>query len=107
MTPSTYPYLALSLVETFEPLARRQGVSTVARSPGGFLAAYRRARGAWRRLPAAWIAKRAGFIARHMAQLEGRNEPLVDEDGMPTRRHLALIMWAYSPIGSRLRRLTP
>lgn len=99
-----YPYLALSLVSAFEPAARQRGVSEVARSPRGFLAAYRRAGGDWRRLPASWVAKRDGFVARHLAQLEGRGEPLVDDEGMPTRRHLALIMWAYSPVGTRLRR---
>lgn len=102
---SSYPYLSLRLVDDFEPIARRRGVSKVARSPRGFLAAYRGARGDVRRLPVDWIIQRDRFIARHLAQLEGRGEPVVDEDGMPTRRHLALIMWAYSPMGKKLRSL--
>lgn len=98
MRRPTYPYLALATINALEPAARRRGVSEVARSPRGFLAAYRGAKGDWRRLPDDWIVKRAGFVARHLAQLEGRGEALMDPDGMPTRRHLALIMWAYSPL---------
>ncbi len=98
MRRPTYPYLALSTITALEPAARRRGVSEVARSPRGFLAVYRGAKGDWRRLSEDWIAKRDGFIARHLAQLEGRGEALIDPDGMPTRRHLALIMWAYSPL---------
>jgi hypothetical protein len=98
MRSPTYPYLALSTINALEPVARRRGVSEVARSPRGFLAAYRGAKGDWRRLSDDWRVKRDGFIARHLAQLEGRHEALMDPDGMPTRRHLALIMWAYSPL---------
>jgi hypothetical protein len=45
----------------------------------------------------AWQAKRAGFIARHTAQIDQRAEPLWGAHGQPTRRHLALAVWAYSP----------
>jgi len=51
-------------------------------------------------LPEKWVRKRNGFVARHMAQMQ--NEPWYDENGMPTRRHLALIMWAYSPDAENL-----
>lgn len=98
MQRPAYPYLALSTINALEPAARRRGVAEVARSPRGFLAAYRGAKGDWRRLPDDWVVKRDGFIARHLAQLEVRGEALIDPDGLPTRRHLALIMWAYSPL---------
>jgi len=96
-----HKFLPLSKVERYVPLARRLGVSTVARGPRGFLAAYRRAGGEPRGLSANWLAKREAFIARHMAQVATRGEPLT-RNGAPSRRHLALIMWAYSPLGSRL-----
>lgn len=92
----SHKFLALSVVETYVPLARQLGVSEVARSPRGFLTAYRRAGGKPQNLSPAWLAKREAFIARHMAQIEGRGEPL-SRGGEPSRRHLALIMWAYSP----------
>ena len=76
---------------------RAQGVSMVARSPRGFLTAWKRAGGNVAKLSPYWQRRRAGFIARHVAQLEKRGEPLRDRLGRPTRRHLALIAWAMSP----------
>jgi hypothetical protein len=65
------------------------------------LPAYKRA-GSATALPDYWKRKREAFIARHVAQVQQRNEPLWDLDGRPSRRHLALIMWAYSPTAGRL-----
>jgi hypothetical protein len=92
-----YPWLPLSQVEKFVPDAKARGVSEVARSSSGFLGAYRRAGGDTNAMSEAWHVKRDGFIARHMAQVRANGEALVDADGYPSRRHLALIMWAYSP----------
>jgi hypothetical protein len=72
-------------------------MGSVARSKRGFLAAYAKAGGNLSRLSAFWKKKRAGFINRHTAQMRKRREPLFDKSGQPTRRHLALIMWAASP----------
>ena len=91
-------WLPLDLVLEFEPLAESLGVSEVARSKRGFLTAYKEARGP-KGLSEEWANKRDAFIARHMAQVEQNDEPLWEKDGLPTRRHLALIMWAYSPVG--------
>jgi len=95
-------YLPLSVVEEYAPLAKRLDVSVVARSRRGFLAAYRRAGGNFDDLPETWRRTRWAFVSRHMAQLRGRGEPLFLEPGVPSRRHLALIMWAYSPAPSKL-----
>lgn len=97
-----YRFLPLRVVEEFEPLAKARGVSVVARSRQGFLGAYRRAGGRKSSLGDHWTAKRDGFIARHMAQAKAGHEPLFEPDGTPTRRHLALIMWAFSPCPSLL-----
>lgn len=94
-----YGMLSLRTVHKWEPLAARLGVSKVARSNRGFLAAletYGR-----RSLPPAWRRKRSNFIKRHMAQVRKRAEALM-KNGKPTRRHLALIMWAYSPLKGRI-----
>jgi len=98
------PYLSLSIINRFVPLARELGVSAVARGSGGFLPAYRRAGGNPDRLSDHWADKRDAFVARHMAQVKAHGEPLW-EDGLPTRRHLALIMWAYSPNPSKLSKI--
>lgn len=97
----SHRFLSLSTIARYESLARKRGVSEVARSPSGFLPAYKRA-GSAAKLPDAWRKKREAFIARHMAQVEQRYEPLWGPDGWPTRRHLALIMWAYSPAAGKL-----
>jgi hypothetical protein len=52
-----------------EPAMRRLGVSTVARSPRGFLTAWKRAGGDPAKLSAYWRRRRAGFIARHETQV--------------------------------------
>jgi hypothetical protein len=59
-------------------------VSTVARSPRGFLTAYREVNGHAARLSDAWRQRREAFIARHLAQLEQRGEPILGADGKPT-----------------------
>lgn len=94
-------YLSEATVNRWRPLAAKLGVSSVARSSKGFLSAYRRAGGDPNRLSDYWANRRDNFVKRHMAQVKKRGEPLW-EDGVPTRRHLALIMWAYSPTASRL-----
>ncbi len=99
MTPR--PFLPLDVVELYVPLAAEWGVSTVARSPRGFLRQYQDAAGRPERLSDYWVRRRQGFIERHLAQVVLRGEPLF-ADGVPTRRHLALIMWAFSPRASRL-----
>lgn len=86
--------LSLRTVLAWEPLMAELGVSEVARSPRGFLRAYERHRGS---LTDYWARRREGFVARHMAQMVGRDESLYDRRGLPTRRHLALVAWAYSP----------
>lgn len=91
-----YSYLPLRVIIKYLPLMRRQGVSKNARSPRGFIAAYRRAGGDPNKLSDAWAKKRDAFIKRHLAQVRQRGETLW-QGGEPTRRHLALIAWAYSP----------
>lgn len=107
----SYAWLSLSTIEKALPFAEQRGVSAVARSPIGFFSAYKKARG----VPfsdnspnAFWSRKRDAFIRRHMAQVNLRREPLWEKDkagnSRPTRRHLALIVWAYSPTPERLER---
>jgi hypothetical protein len=89
---------------------RAWGVSEVARSPRGFLTAYKEASGRSSELDDFWADRRHGFLARHMAQVEGNREALwktYKGQKVPTRRHLALIAWAYSPEAAELARLSP
>lgn len=97
-------YLPLAVVAAAARASRRRGVSQVARSPRGFYPRYRAAGGRSEKLSDYWSRRRDGFVARHVAQLRANREPLFDRDGRPTRRHLALAVWAYSPAPVRLAR---
>lgn len=98
-------WLPLESLRALVPAAEVNGVSDVARSERGFVTAYERAGGD----PAAlgtdphsgqdWRARRNAFVARHRAQAESEGYWV---DGAPTRRHLALAMWAWSPEPQRL-----
>lgn len=101
MASKSPAYLPLRTIYRWEPLAEKLGVSEVARSDRGFMAAYEDANGRKDRLDPWWQNRRDNFVRRHMAQLTKHGEPLW-KDGLPTRRHLALIMWAYSPTPSKL-----
>ena len=103
------PWMPLYLVELAEPVAAQLGVSEVARSPRGFLVAYRLAGGEptfLGRDPHSnkmWTDVRRRFINRFVRQAKLGKEPWWDQQGNPTRRHLALSMWAYSPDPYKLR----
>lgn len=92
----SYRWLSRRTIDRWRPLAKRLGVSKVARSGRGFMAAFAKAGYRVSRLPERWKRKRSAFIKRHMAQVRKRREKLW-KNGQPTRRHLALMMWAYSP----------
>ena len=79
--------LSLKTISKYEPTMKKLKVSEVARSPRGFLTAYKKA-GNSKRLSPKWKQKRNAFIARHNAQY--RKHPT-------QRRKLALIAWAYNP----------
>ena len=83
-----YPWLSLNTIAKYEPEMKRLGVSKVARSPRGFLTAYKRAGGIPSNMSEYWKRKRNAFIARHLAQYK------IDKG---YRRMLALIAWAYNP----------
>jgi hypothetical protein len=97
-------WLSLKTVQFFEKLAEQQKVSVVARGKNGFIEHYKATNGKPYRLHnimysanQSWWQRRRHFVRRHLAQANNRNEKLWRPDGQPTRRHLALIMWAYSP----------
>lgn len=99
-------WMPLSLAAKFEPMAKDRGVSAVARSKRGFFTQYKSVGGRYAQLDPWWRNRRNNFVKRHMAQVKAHGEKLVDKDGLPTRRHLALIMWAYSPFSAeRLKKM--
>lgn len=97
-----YTWMPLDQVLAWEPIAAELGVSRIARSKDGFTRAYEAA-AIPEDMSLYWRDKRERFIARHVVQAEANGEPWFRK-GMPTRRHLALIMWGYSPQPSKLPR---
>ena len=67
--------------------AEEMEVSKIARAPGGFVGALKKARTVGNLSPQ-WKVKRLAFIARHHAQYKLRPS---------LRRRLALLMWAFDP----------
>lgn len=107
----SYPYLSKPTVKAAMREAKARNVAAVARGRMGFASAFMQLTPAELRIygPEAypnqtWAQRREGFIARHMAQVEGNGEALWDARGEPTRRHLALAVWAYSPDAAALSR---
>jgi hypothetical protein len=112
MIENEFEWLPLSLVEKFIPLMERYNVSEVARGAKpsaqtreGFIEAYDAVNGLKSKMrkretgfsDQTWDERRHAFVSRHMAQIEYRGEPLYQDNGDPTRHHLSLIAWAYSP----------
>lgn len=101
------PFLRLEDCEFAVKLAEQQDVSPWARGDPsipdskrvdeGFMVAYRKAGGDPSRLENYWLVKREGFVRRMVNGGASRGESPYEADGVtPTRRHLSLIMWAYT-----------
>lgn len=97
-----FPLLNRNIIIRLLPMMDRLKVSTTARgrrvstvTNEGFLEVYLSGRSlntaATRRQ--SWAERREDFLKRHIRQ----GHPLFDEDGHPTRYHLALVAWSYSP----------
>jgi len=111
-------WLKLEAVEAAIPAMEAAGAAEVARgakpskqTASGFVDAYRLAEGdpeTMAELPAtsgqSWAERRAGFIARHLAQMRrDTHHTGFRPDGTPTNRLLGLIAWAYVPPESQRR----
>lgn len=99
--PAEHAYVPLANVAAWEPVAAIRNVASVAREPGGFLDAYRRAGGNPNRLPPGWRRLRERSIETRLAAMRKGATPLYEPDGAwaggPTKAHLGLLLWAYSP----------
>ncbi len=78
----------LEEIAKYQPEIRKLGIEMVARSPNGFLRAFKKAKGKPNRLSQSWHTRRYEFIKQHLAQYRAS----------PTqRKKLALIAWGYMP----------
>jgi len=90
----SYRWLKKEQIKRWVPEAKKRGISKVARSSRGFLAAYKKAGYNPKKLPKEWRDKRNAFIKRHLAQAKKNREDFW-KDGKPSRRLVALRIWAY------------
>lgn len=114
-----FRFIPLSFLKPFEKLADERKVSEVARGVKkskqtdlGFMQAYRKVSGKPEKLinfsiskkknsKQDWWTRRKNFNTRHLAQMKKNNRDFFEKSGkykyLPTRQHLGLLMWAYSP----------
>ena len=123
------PYLPLVLVNSYEKLANYYNVSRKARglekpttSNEGFLVVYRKVKGngsLMKNIPCRknkasgvnWERKRAIEVYGKLGQSQRMKLDLFHKSGilkgLPTKIHINMIMWAYSPYPSKLKKLLP
>jgi hypothetical protein len=123
------PYLDLSLVNSYEKLANYYNVSRKARglekpttSNEGFLVVYRKVKGngnLMKNIPCKktkpngvnWNRKRAVEVYGKLGQAKRMKLDLFHKSGilkgLPTKIHINMIMWAYSPYPSKLKKILP
>ena len=123
------PYLPLSLVNSYEKLADYYNVSRKARglekpstSNEGFLVVYRKVKGnknLMKNIPCKkdkkdgihWDRKREIQILAKLGQAKSMKLDFFHKSGplkgLPTIIHINMIMWAYSPYPSKLKKLLP
>jgi hypothetical protein len=123
------PYLPLSLVNSYEKLAEYYNVSRKARglekpstSDEGFLVVYRKVKGNEKLLKTMpcrkdkkngvqWDRKREVEILGKLGQAKSMKLDFFHKSGplkgLPTIIHTNMIMWAYSPYPSKLKKLLP
>lgn len=100
--PRHHDYLSRDLVRSFLPEMQNKKVSRKSRQEG-FTKFYLAGGIPGRTLITrnqTWHDRRANFLKRHTAQ----KHRLFTKSGAPTRHHLSLIAWAYSP-SAKIRNL--
>ena len=123
------PYLPLSLVNSYEKLANYYNVSRKSRglekpstSNQGFLVVYRKVKGngsLMKNIPCRknktsgvnWDRKRAIEVYGKLGQSQRMKLDLFHKSGtlkgLPTKIHINMIMWAYSPYPTKLKKILP
>lgn len=117
-----YKYLPYSVVHKFEKLADYYGISKSARgieqpktTDKGFVRVYEKAQTPEKleKIPvrkekpegANWRQTRNNRVAAKLGQMKKMNIPFYDENGLPTKMHTILIMWAYSPDEKKIAKI--
>lgn len=117
-------YLPLDVVEAFQPLADKYGVKTeVSGVDISFLKAYREADGDLKKLRVlkvnpddeksiTWDVHRNKYLKPLVDRVKGDDAPPLYRTeekvrGVPTKEHVELVMWGYSPEVTKLKKTIP
>ena len=101
--PREHAFLPLRFVERWVKAAKEENIAEARKGNASFLAAYRRAKGRPERLTENWHEARERFLKKEIAAIKLSGEHLFDRKGRPTRRHLSMILWAFSPRAALLQ----
>lgn len=106
-----FGYLPLDTVNAFRSLAKEQGVLN-GKGPA-FVQVYEECDGDLKKLrvkkvegaDTTWDIHRNKNLKPLVEKLNKLNEPLYTSKGQPSKEHLALIVWGYSPEPSKIKKL--
>lgn len=102
-------YLPLTSIEALLPLKERFNIED--KKADDFLEAYKKAHADYKNLrtvasgedQSTWDIVRNNELKRLLKQLE-ENKPELWKDDLPTKEHMEIIIWAYSPDASRIKK---
>lgn len=114
-------FLPYELVHKYEKLADYYGISKAARgieqpktTDKGFVRVYEKAKTPdnLEKIPvkksnpngANWLQTRNNRVKAKLGQMQKMKLPFYDKDGLPTKMHTILIMWAYSPDEKKIKK---
>ena len=117
-----YPFLSKELIKKFEPLAEKYNISRKARgldkpttTNKGFQPVFFSVSSPKKLKDCPvrknkpdglnWWKARENRVKAKLGQMKSMNLPFFDENGIPTKMHTILIMWAYSPYPEKLKKI--
>ena len=103
-------YLKLNVIKKYEKYADYYNVARICRgldkstkTNEGFLVIYKKHKDhnklkqIYATKNTTWDKYRTNYLNAKIAQMKEYNIPLYDHKGIPTKMHIILIMWGYSP----------
>lgn len=108
-----FGYLTLDVVEAYQKLAKHHGIKD-----NGFLKAYKEVEGDYKKLrnkkvadtEVTWDVHRNKALKPMSDNIKSKNECMYETDeslnGLPTKVHVEMILWGYSPDASKVKKAT-
>ncbi|XP_063231687.1 uncharacterized protein LOC134536084 [Bacillus rossius redtenbacheri] len=115
-----FPYLPLDVVEGYDKLAERYGIKQPENGTPSFLQVYRSAEGDLKKLrvlkvdkdddaSVTWDVHRNRNLKHVSERIRAEHLPLYETDlqyrGLPSREHVEMVMWGYSPEPTKVKKV--